>query len=236
MRHVVPPVTIFHHRAAVLLRLSRSLAVTQSLLSRQPDAHLLSLDDQVRVNRLPGTNGLTCKLTLAQNHKIFQQRFGKAEFNFVPETFKLSETNQNPTSVDPEEQYPVDKVWIVKPLNNSGGRGIYLTCRPENVPPAKKGWEFLVQSYITDPYLINGHKFDLRVYVLLTGLDPLRMFLYKDGLVRSVHLLMYTYSYLVCPGLPRSRIRRAGRTCPTSALISPMSCHQDMISAAKKKS
>ena len=196
--------------------------MTKSLLSQQPDADLMSLDNQVRVNRLPGTNGLTCKLTLAQNHKIFQQRFGKAEFNFVPETFKLSETSQNPTSVDPEEQHTVDKVWIVKPLNNSGGRGIYLTSKPEDVPPANKGWEFLVQSYITDPYLINGHKFDLRVYVLLTGLDPLRMFLYKDGLVRSVHLLMYKYSNLVCLGLPRSRTQRAGKICQISALISQM--------------
>ena len=38
-----------------------------------------------------------------------------------------------------------------------------------------------VQRYIINPYLINGHKFDLRLYVLITSLDPLIIYLYSDG-------------------------------------------------------
>ena len=42
----------------------------------------------------------------------------------------------------------------------------------------------VVQRYISRPFLINNTKFDIRIYVLITSFDPLRVFLYEDGLVR----------------------------------------------------
>jgi hypothetical protein len=42
----------------------------------------------------------------------------------------------------------------------------------------------VVQEYISSPYLINGYKFDIRLYVLVSGFHPLKAHLYIDGLVR----------------------------------------------------
>lgn len=43
---------------------------------------------------------------------------------------------------------------------------------------------FVVQVYVNRPFLIDGYKFDLRVYVAVTSCDPFRVFVYKDGLAR----------------------------------------------------
>ena len=45
-------------------------------------------------------------------------------------------------------------------------------------------WRVVAQKYVSDPFLIDGRKFDLRVYALVTCADPLRVFVYDDGLVR----------------------------------------------------
>ncbi len=48
----------------------------------------------------------------------------------------------------------------------------------------RKTASVVAQKYVSDPFLIDGRKFDLRVYVLVTCADPLRVFVYDDGLVR----------------------------------------------------
>ena len=40
------------------------------------------------------------------------------------------------------------------------------------------------KEYIENPFLIRGLKFDLRLYVLLTSIDPIKIYIYEEGLVR----------------------------------------------------
>ena len=35
-----------------------------------------------------------------------------------------------------------------------------------------------------NPYLLDGLKFDIRLYVLVLSCDPLKIFLYEEGMVR----------------------------------------------------
>ncbi|CAN0166910.1 unnamed protein product, partial [Discosporangium mesarthrocarpum] len=75
-----------------------------------------------------------------------------------------------------------ESVFIIKPDAGCQGRGIFLTKKIESVTelPGKS----VAQRYLTNPLLIDGYKFDLRLYVLVTSVDPMRVFLFNDGLVR----------------------------------------------------
>lgn len=44
--------------------------------------------------------------------------------------------------------------------------------------------EVVAQTYIDDPFLIGNLKFDLRLYILLYGINPLKIYLFDDGLAR----------------------------------------------------
>lgn len=42
----------------------------------------------------------------------------------------------------------------------------------------------MISRYIDNPLLLYGHKFDMRIYVVVTCYDPLRIYIYREGLVR----------------------------------------------------
>ncbi|KAG7378933.1 hypothetical protein PHYPSEUDO_009295 [Phytophthora pseudosyringae] len=72
-------------------------------------------------------------------------------------------------------------IWIMKPVALSRGRGISLV---NDLSQVIYGEQVVIQEYIAAPRLLDGFKFDLRLYVLVTSFNPLEAFLYDEGFVR----------------------------------------------------
>lgn len=85
-----------------------------------------------------------------------------------------------------EKDATVNPTFIVKPDGGSQGDGIYLIRDPSDLKlmtgsQAKQG---VVQEYIQKPLLIDKLKFDIRLYVLIKSLEPLEIYIAKEGLTR----------------------------------------------------
>lgn len=131
------------------------------------------LNEYQRFNHFPCTSQLGRKDNLWKNFNRMKNLFDK-DFNFVPRTFIFPEDKNKFHKV-----YDKEKMYIIKPVASSRGRGIKLLTKLRSIPE-----RCLVSEYISNPLVINNKKFDLRLYVVITSYNPLKIYLYDEGLVR----------------------------------------------------
>ncbi|OXB69196.1 hypothetical protein ASZ78_011316 [Callipepla squamata] len=132
-----------------------------------------------QLNHFPGSFQIGRKDRLWRNLLKMQTRCGKKEFNFFPQSFILPQDIKLLRKA--WEEGASHQKWIVKPPASARGIGIQVIHKWSQLPKRRP---LLVQRYLHKPYLIDGRKFDLRIYVYVTCYDPLRVYLFKDGLVR----------------------------------------------------
>ncbi|XP_013806500.2 tubulin polyglutamylase TTLL13 [Apteryx mantelli] len=130
-----------------------------------------------KINHFPGMTEICRKDLLARNLNRMLKLFPK-EYNIFPRTWCL------PADYGDFQAYShvrKNTTFICKPDSGCQGRGIFVTRNPKDI---KHGEHMICQQYISKPFLIDGFKFDMRIYVLVTSCDPLKIFVYKEGLAR----------------------------------------------------
>ncbi|XP_037962826.2 tubulin monoglutamylase TTLL4 isoform X2 [Plutella xylostella] len=144
-------------------------------------AHMFhGMQDQQKLNHFPGTFQLGRKDRLWRNIQRLVAKFGQEEFGIMPDTYILpSDTKYLQKEWEKGEEN--NEMWIIKPPASARGSGIRVITKWAQIPKKRA---VVVQKYVHKPYLINGSKFDLRLYVLVTSIHPLRIYVYRDGLAR----------------------------------------------------
>lgn len=126
------------------------------------------------------------------NHFAGCSRIGRKD-NFHKVMMKLKRKNKIFSKIYPAsyllpddrdvlvKKWTKSKMWIKKPIASSRGRGVKVVSSSDTSVPQRR---CLIQTYISDPYLITGRKFDLRMYVVVTSVSPFRIYLHSKGIVR----------------------------------------------------
>ncbi|XP_017147657.1 tubulin polyglutamylase ttll6 [Drosophila miranda] len=129
-----------------------------------------------QINHFPGMMEICRKDLLSRNLNRMLKMY-PGDYRIFPKTWLM------PTDAYDVATYASKhkRTYILKPYSSGRGRGIWITPDLRTVSKREK---LICQTYIERPLLIDGFKFDLRVYTLITSVDPLRIFVYNEGLAR----------------------------------------------------
>jgi tubulin polyglutamylase TTLL5 len=167
-------------------------------------AALAKLRPHQKVNKFPRASALTIKANLWTHVKAQADAHGEAHFGFMPTTFVLPqqlgafERHVRTMIASAPADEPDDAVWIFKPAAAYCGNGIWLHRVPREaadadgaadarastaggtvsvLTDAMHAHKGVVSRYIHPPFLLDGLKSDIRLYVLVTSFHPLTVYL-----------------------------------------------------------
>lgn len=138
------------------------------------------LEDWQFYNHFPGMWHIAHKVELVRNFDRMQRALPDL-YNFHPKSFiipfQMSEIRAHFATI----QKRADRTFIIKPDRGAQGKGIFMIQHIEDLNNYTES--AVAQEYIS-PLLVDGYKFDLRIYVLVTSIDPLRIYIHKEGMAR----------------------------------------------------
>ncbi|UVC54716.1 hypothetical protein MACJ_003686 [Theileria orientalis] len=130
--------------------------------------------DRMMINKYPDMNEITKKSYFYHLLNTYSVYLGRDQW--FPKSFRMPEDLKRVL-------HKLDKgvPLIFKPSTGSMGNGVKLVTVPHDITDEML-LDYTAQEYIARPLLMNGKKFDIRVYLLLIG--ETKAFIYKNSLVR----------------------------------------------------
>lgn len=162
------------------------------------------------LNHIPGETAMTRKGTLASalHARAKAGTTGLTLAEFYPLTYRLDDPLERAAfAAQLPAEDNIENLWILKPSDLSRGIGIRIEWQlgwlrqllregqPVEYLPDGSAEPRIIQRYIPNLLLLNGHKSELRLYWLIASLDPLLVVLYHEGTVRLTSRLFKLDSF-----------------------------------------
>lgn len=119
-----------------------------------------------RLNHFPNMHLLCRKMIFFSRCMKLRERFPQW-YTFFPKSYSLR-TDSKALQDELRSLRGKVKTFLMKPNTGCQGKGIILTRNPVKEAKHLKDQDYIVQYYVHRPLLIDGKKFDMRVYVLMT--------------------------------------------------------------------
>ncbi len=134
-----------------------------------------NLTQYQKVNHFPFSNYITKKDLMYQLITKLKKIHGSQHFEFLPRTFILPDQRAD---LESEICNNPSKLWFIKPLKGTP----MITNNLTQLSSLKK---YICCDYIQKPFVIEGLKFDIRIYVAITSINPLRIYIHNEVRVRA---------------------------------------------------
>ncbi len=121
---------------------------------------------------------ITRKDLLYLNYFKMKEKFPN-EFTYMAETYDFPNDKELIEDKFFDYSPTEDNLWLIKPKGAARGNGIKFLKSYSDITKGN-----IITRYISNPHLIDGRKYDCRIYLLVTGFRPLKIYIYNEGLAR----------------------------------------------------
>ena len=133
-----------------------------------------------KINCFLNCEEYTSKSLLYSNYRKFEDKY-PMDYKYMFETFSYPEDKEEIEKKFKNYRFKSNNdIWMIKPKNSYNGQKISILSKFSDI----KRNNYILTKYLYRPLLIKGYKFDLRIHGLVSGIKPLRLYLYNEGLVR----------------------------------------------------
>ena len=110
------------------------------------------------------------------NIYLKQQNFFKNDYNYMLETYIYPKDKEKIYTIFKDYKIIRNNLWIIRQKEENTDTKAHFFKSLKKIPK-----EFVMSKYLTNLHLIDGKKYHLRLYVLISGIKPLRIYLYNEG-------------------------------------------------------